>query len=182
MNTSVVLGIFSTRDQASLAIDDLEQAGFDAKDISIILKDKDKGEIVETTDEAGSVAEGTVSGAVGGGVLGGLAGLLIGVGAIAIPGIGAVLIGGPLAAALGLTGVAATTVSGAVTGALAGGLVGALVGWGVPEEEAKLYEERIMEGGVLVAVPITHDNENKVREILEENEADQIRTIEKTAD
>ena len=119
-----------------------------------------------------------VSGATTGGMIGGIAGLLVGIGAITIPGLGAILIGGPLAAALGLTGAAATTVTGALTGALAGGLVGGLVGLGVPEEDARVYEDRVKSGAILVAVPLRDANEESVRGILEDNGAERVRSFD----
>lgn len=172
----MLLGIFENRSAADAAVTDLETAGFNAKDISIVMK----GE--EVTDGEGetrgeSAAEGALSGATTGGVIGGVAGLLMGIGALTIPGVGALLIGGPLAAALGLTGAAATTVSGALTGAAAGGLIGGLVGLGVPEEEAKVYEERIKEGAILLAVPTSDENEDDARRILEEQGASQVRAV-----
>lgn len=85
-----------------------------------------------------NIAEGAASGIITGGVLGGLAGLLVGVGVLALPGIGALFVAGPLAAVLGLAGTAATTVSGALIGSLVGGIVGALVGLGLAEEEVDL--------------------------------------------
>lgn len=173
----IILGLFKDRGSAEDAISDLSKSGFSPKDISIIMKNGDiAGNFTKTTGE--SVGSGAVSGATTGGIIGGIAGLLIGVGAITLPGIGALLIGGPIAAALGLSGAAATTVSGAVTGALAGGLVGALVGLGVPEEDAKVYEQKIKEGAVLLAVPISTGQYLEVRELLEDNGADQIRTVE----
>ncbi len=172
----MVIGVFSDKNTAEDAIEDLKTEGYDAKDISIVMRDGETTQTV-TQDTGASVAEGAASGAVTGGVLGGLAGLLVGIGAITIPGIGAILIGGPLAAILGLTGAAAVTVSGAATGALAGGLVGALVGLGVPEEEARVYEERVKEGGVLLAVPVREGSTREARVILEDNGADSIRSL-----
>lgn len=171
-----ILGIFSERNDAEEAIYDLEATGYKTKDISIIMRDQGEREKLAHNTGA-NVAEGAVTGATTGGVIGGIAGLLIGIGAIAIPGIGPLLIGGPIASALGLTGAAASTVSGAITGALAGGLVGVLVGIGISEEDARIYEERIREGGILVAVPAQLGMEEEVREILSENGADQIRAI-----
>lgn len=174
----MILGIFTDKMSAENAINDLKDANFEAKDISIVMKNREDAE--EVSDNTGAnVMSDAVSGATTGGVIGGLAGLLIGVGAITIPGIGALLIGGPLAASLGLTGAAATTLTGAATGALAGGLVGALVSLGVSEEDAALYEDRINEGGILVAVAADHD-EAGARDVLEDNGADQIRTIGST--
>ena len=169
----MIIGVFNERASADSAINELRDFGISAKDISIIMKDSPTAKV----STGSSVVGGAASGATTGGVLGGLAGLLIGVGAIAIPGIGALLIGGPLAAALGFTGAVATTISGAVTGALAGGLVGALVGWGVPEEEAKVLEQRVREGAILLAIPVNELNEEETREILEAHGADQIRSV-----
>lgn len=172
----VNLGVFLDRVRAEEAINDLEKAGYNPKDMSIMVKDLEAArEVADTTGV--NVAEGMVSGATTGGMLGGVAGLLIGLGAIAIPGVGALLIGGPIATALGLTGAAATTVSGAITGALAGGLVGVLVGLGVPEETARVYEDRIRDGGVLLAVPEADGDTSETRRILEEHGAEQIRTL-----
>lgn len=172
----MILGMFSSRENAEDAISELKDEGYDAKDISVVVKDSEDRQVIENNTGA-SVADGTASGAVTGGVIGGLAGLLVGIGAITIPGIGALLIAGPLAAALGLTGAAATTVSGAATGALAGGLVGALVGLGVPEEEARVYETGVNEGGVLLAVSVREGSTREARAILEDNGADKVRNI-----
>ncbi len=174
----MVFGIFPARDNAEMAITHLEDNGFKAKDISIVMRDQ--GEAREIASDTGTnVVGGAVSGAVTGGVLGGLAGLLIGVGAITIPGLGALLIGGPLAAALGLTGAAATTASGAATGALAGGLLGALMGLGLPEQDARYYEDRIKAGGILVIVPtFDMEEEEEARRIMEDNGADQVKSVD----
>jgi uncharacterized membrane protein len=178
--SQTILSIFRDRESASKAIDALQVAGYNPKqDISVIARDMEGSGTTGTTGE--HVIDGAASGSATGAVVGGLAGLLIGIGALAIPGIGGLLIGGPLAAALGLTGAAATTVSGALTGALAGGLVGALVGLGVPEDEAKVYEERVKEGGVLVAVPVKDNNETMARNILENNGAEQISVVSNNA-
>jgi uncharacterized membrane protein len=175
----MVLGVFEEQDNAESAINRLQDDGFNPKDISIVMKDKDLARDVAANTGA-NVAAGAASGATTGGILGGIAGLLIGIGAITVPGIGALLIGGPIAAALGLTGAAATTVSGALTGALAGGLVGALVSLGVPEHEAREYEERIKEGGILVAVPTDNYDQDRARQILEAEGATQIRSVSDT--
>jgi hypothetical protein len=86
----------------------------------------------ETKAKEVAAKEGAATGAVSGGVLGGILGLLAGIGALAIPGIGAVVAAGPLAAALVGAGVGAAT----------GGLVGALVGLGIPKDEAENYAVR----------------------------------------
>jgi hypothetical protein len=168
----MVLGAFKDRQDAENAIDSLKGMGLDPKDISIMVKDAQEGKDMAASTGA-HVMEGAASGAATGAAVGAVAGLLIGIGAIAIPGIGGLLVGGPLAAALGLSGTAATTASGAMTGALAGGLVGALVGLGVPEDDAKAYEQRINEGGVVLAVPVS-EGSHDVAGVLQDNHADQI--------
>ena len=169
--TKTIFGIFDNRGNAEGALSELEDAGFRVKDISIIMKDSSEAQKIREVTPGTTLGEGAAEGATTGAVLGGLAGLLIGIGAIAIPGIGGLLIAGPLAATLGLTGAAATTVSGAVTGALAGGILGALVRLGIPENRAREYETSIKAGGILLAVPAEEREESEVREILEDHHA-----------
>ncbi|MBI2031615.1 MAG: hypothetical protein HYT08_03280 [Candidatus Levybacteria bacterium] len=170
-----LIGIFSNRAEANSAILELENRGYNPKDISIIVRD---GIERRVGTKGGKVTSTAVSGATAGGVIGGLTGLLIGMGAITIPGIGALFIGGPIAAALGFTGAAATAVSGATTGILAGGLVGALAGLGLPEEVAKVYEQRIREGAVLLAVSTQNTQQaEEVRDVFDQRGADQIRAV-----
>ncbi len=173
---NTIFGIFSERDSAEDAINNLKSKGYNPKDISIVMKDRTEGK--ELAEDTGTdVVEGAVAGATSGAVLGGLAGL---VASIALPGLGAFFIGGPIAAALGLTGAAASVTSGAATGALAGGILGALTGLGLTEEDAKIYEERINEGGILVAVAAHGGEQDQVEQIFSENNAEDIRSVSTT--
>jgi uncharacterized protein (TIGR02271 family) len=99
-----------------------------------------QGELIEDTGT--QAAEGATAGAVGGGVVGGAIGLLGGLGALAIPGLGPIFAAGWLG----------STLAGAGIGAAAGGIIGGLVGLGVPENEARHFEEGIKAGGILVTV------------------------------
>ena len=172
-----VIGLFKYQDDASQAVEQFKDLGYDPKEISVIMKDmKEAGTVGTGTGE--NIAAGATSGALTGGTIGAIAGLLIGIGAIAIPGVGGLLIGGPIAAALGLTGAAATTATGALTGALAGGLVGGLVGIGVPEEEAKVYADEIRGGGILLIVPARDQRVDEVQKVLEEHKARAMRQID----
>ena len=102
--------------------------------------------------------EGATAGAGVGGVLGGVAGWLAGIGTLAIPGVGPLIAAGPIMAALG----------GAAVGASAGGITGALAGYGVPEYEAKRYEGRVSDGGILISVHTEDSDEReRAREIFE---------------
>ncbi len=172
-----VIGVFPTREHAEAAIEELNSRGYEYDDISVIVKEDANMNRAKGGEVGADMADGAVSGAIPGGVLGGLAGLLIGLGAIAVPGLGGLFIAGPLAAALGLTGAAATTLSGAATGALAGGLIGALASLGLPRDVATYYEQRVREGGVVVAVPATHMDTEEVRRIMKNRGAGELQTI-----
>src|SRR3954452_20567997 len=138
---STVVGVFEDRDDARDAIEALKDAGFDADTISILSPDKRATQ--EMAEETGTHAgSGAATGAVAGGILGGLGGWLVGIGALAIPGVGPFIAAGAFATALG----------GAAIGAGVGAIAGALVGMGVPEEHAKYYEGEARAGRTLVTV------------------------------
>jgi hypothetical protein len=145
----LVVGHFRDRDGAERGIRALRDAGFPLDQIGVAMRDRsEQTELIEDTGT--KAAEGAAAGAVSGGVLGGILGLLIGTGALVIPGVGPVVAGGALASALGITG--ATAAAGAGIGAATGGVLGALLGAGISEEEARYFDQRFREGGVLVTV------------------------------
>lgn len=161
----MIVAAFPDRSKADKAIDHLENKGYTEKDISIITRQSD----VKKVDSATERADVGTS-AVTGGTLGGVAGLLLGAAGIVIV--------GPIAAALGLAGVAGTVVSGAVIGAVAGGLVAALTNLGVPAEQAKEYDRMVQEGGVILAVPVKDLDKDEIRRILEGNGAEGTSEVE----
>ncbi len=165
-----VVGLFDTFTEAQNVVQQLVNAGFDRNEISVLANDA-RGEYGTTraVGETSSTAEGAGAGAVGGGVLGGVLGLLVGVGALAIPGIGPVLAAGPLAAALGAAG--ASTLVGAGIGAAAGGVIGALVGAGIPEEDASFYAEGVRRGGTLLMVKTSDDMAQRAYDLMRSNGA-----------
>lgn len=138
---STVVGVFHERDDAREAIDALKNDGFAPDSISVLSPDKQATESMaeETGTHAGS---GAATGAVTGGILGGVGGWLVGIGALAIPGVGPFIAAGAFATALG----------GAAIGAGVGAIAGALVGMGVPKEEAEYYEREVKSGRTLVTV------------------------------
>lgn len=158
-----IFGVFSTTEEADAAISDLEAGGFTAKDLSVIVGDKGK---VAVKTKGQEITQSTATGAATGGTIGGIAGLIIGIAAITIPGIGGLIVAGPLAVALGLLEVGGTTLAGALTGAAAGSLIGALVGFGVPVETAKGYEEALKRGQILLAVNSPDELVGSVQNIL----------------
>lgn len=141
MSTKSVYAIATSEAKADQIVDSLTHSGFSSNDISVLFPDKESTH--EFSHEKNTKApEGAVAGAATGGVLGGALGLLVGIGALAIPGVGPLIAAGPLLAAL----------SGAAAGATVGGIAGGLVGLGIPELEAKRYENRIAEGNILISV------------------------------
>lgn len=150
--------------QACRIVENLQSAGFSNNDISVLLPDKTGTR--EFAHEKGTKApEGAVTGAGTGAVLGGVLGWLVGIGSLAIPGVGPFIAAGPIMAAL----------SGAAIGGTAGGLVGALVGMGIPEYEAKRYEARLREGRILISVHCEDSDQTKrVKEIFERAGAEDI--------
>src|SRR6202011_1473118 len=109
--------------------------------------------------------EGVATGAAGGAVLGGALGWIVGIGALAIPGLGPFIAAGPIMAAL----------AGAAGGAAAGGLTGGLIGMGMPEYEAKRYEGKVKDGNILLSVH-TDDSEerDRAKQIFEDGGAEDI--------
>lgn len=175
--SQTILGIFSDRNDAESAITELEDLGYDPKDISVMIRSKDAIEQIKT-NTGKSILKGTATGATAGGAFGVLTGLLVGVGTITIPGIGLLFIGGPIAATLGITGAAATAISAATSGIIAGGIVGTLVGFGLPEGTARVYESRLKEGAIVLAVTLNETGDrDQIREVFNKYNADQIRTI-----
>jgi uncharacterized membrane protein len=132
-----VTHVYDDYESAQSVISDLEAAGFDHGDISMVSRHRDRSGAASEDDDNGAATGATLGGVVGAG-----AGLLASLGVIAIPGIG------PLVAA----GILATTLTGAAGGAVAGGLLGALVDYGVSEDDAQVYAESVRRGGTLVSV------------------------------
>lgn len=149
---ATIIGVFTTHMQAKNAIEELRAFGVPDADISYVYADA-HGDIHDEKEGA-KVGGGAASGAAAGAVLGALAGFAVIEGVL--PGLGTLLVAGPLAAALGFSGAAATAVAGAATGLAAGGLIGALANFGVSEEDAELYQGYIRGGDVLVVARGTH--------------------------
>ncbi len=146
-----VFCIARTEAQATTIVDQLKAAGFSHNDISALLPDK-SGTRDFAHEQHTKAPEGAATGASTGGVVGGALGWLVGIGALAIPGLGPFIAAGPIMAAL----------SGAAAGAALGGLTGALIGLGIPEYEAKRYEGKIKEGNILISVH-AHDSTERDR-------------------
>lgn len=156
-----VIGLFDSREQAEKAASDLRGSGFH-DEISILAAERGKAtgktEGMDRLNRPGvGDANNISSGVTTGGVLGGLAGLGMGVGALAVPGIGPLIAAGPIA--------------GLLSGAMTGGIAGGLIDWGIPAERGKFYEGKIREGKILASVRTGENKINTAADILRRNGA-----------
>lgn len=136
-----VFGIFKTRPAVERAVEDLKTDGFSNQDISVLMSDGSSSRDFAHT-KGTKAPEGAAAGAGTGAVVGGTLGLLVGLGTLAIPGVGPLIAAGPLMSVLAGIGM----------GGAVGGIAGTLVGIGIPEYEAKRYEGHVKNGGILLSV------------------------------
>lgn len=195
MNNKSVFGIAKNLSQAEQIVTQLQEAGFSLNAISILYSDiksgnlgqpgvrQDRGsDIYETTSKRTTgglghekhtkAPEGAATGGTAGGIIGGTLGLLAGLGALAIPGMGAFIAAGPIMAAL----------AGSAVGGSIGLLTGALVGLGIPEYEAVHYAERLKNReNILISVhTISSEQVDLVKNIFERNGAEDIASTAET--
>lgn len=161
-----VFGIYRSRQGVEEAVQALKNADFRNTDISVLFSEN-----VGTKDFAHEkhtkVPEGSTAGASTGVIIGGVLGWLTGIGALAIPGVGPFIAAGPIVSLL----------AGAGALGVVGGIAGALVGMGIPEYEAKRYEGRIKEGGILLSVHCDNaDWKKRALDILKQTGAGDIGT------
>ena len=159
-----VFGIYRTQSGLANVVQMLRDARFANSDVAVLLPESVSGRELGT-QKASKAPEGATAGAGSGAVLGGILGWLVGIGSLAIPGVGPFIAAGPIVAAL----------AGAGVGGAVGGLTGALVGMGIPEYEAKRYEGRLTAGGILLSVHCdTSEEIDQAKRILERTGAEDI--------
>jgi uncharacterized membrane protein len=154
MATKTLVKTFDDAGEAERAVHALHEAGFARDDLGWIARSRStrSRHPLETANAA-------MEGAAVGGALGGLAGLLIGFAALTVPGIGPIVVAGPLV----------STLAGVGLGAAAGGIIDALMHIGVSREEAQEHAARLRSGGAIVTVTVDDDDEeDRAREILHE--------------
>lgn len=161
---TAAFGIYRTRASVENAVDTLKAEKFRNTDISVLFP-QNEGSKDFAHEKNTKAPEGAVTGAGAGALVGGGLGWLVGIGALAIPGLGPFIAAGPIMAAL----------AGAGVGGAVGGLTGALVGMGIPEYEAKRYEGRVKDGGILLSVHCDESSwTKKAKEILERTGAEDV--------
>jgi hypothetical protein len=161
---TAVFGIYPSLTSVEIGVDELKSAGFRNTDISVLFSES-AGSRDLAHEKSSKAPEGASTGAGTGLVLGGALGWLIGIGALAIPGLGPFIAAGPIMAALAGAGVGGTL----------GGITGGLIGMGIPEYEAKRYEGQVKNGGILLSVHSdTSEWTKRAKEILKRTGAQDI--------
>lgn len=166
-----IAALFMDFENANTAIEKLQASGFAPDSINVLVRDTALAERLGGDTEVKDVASRAGVGALSGGLGGGLLGLLIGIGALAIPGIGPVFAAGSMAAALGLTA------GGAGVGAAVGGILGAMTGLSITEEDAQVFAEGVKRGGILVVVQAPEIRADEVRDIFHDADAADVNTL-----
>jgi len=148
-----IIGLFNTQVMANSALRDLRANGFAEDNLGLVVKDLEHGGVLSTPEADAALRPDRVTeDAVTGGILGGAIGAFLAVsGALVIPGIGPFIAGGVLVTLLG---------------GGAGWLVGGLAGLGIPEEDARYYQEQVESGRALVTVLAGDREEDAVRILL----------------
>lgn len=161
---TAVFGIYPSYTSVEMGVERLKGAGFSNRDISVLFPQSAGSK--DFAHEKGTKApEGATAGAGTGVVLGGAMGWLLGIGALAIPGLGPFIAAGPIMAAL----------AGAGVGGAVGGITGALIGMGIPEYEAKRYEGRVKDGGILISVHCDSSEwTRRAKQVLEHTGAEDV--------
>ncbi len=164
----LLTAIFRDRASTEQAFDWLQDKGYGQSEISVLMSDQTRAGYHDHGTE-GQIKRGThaMEGVAAGGALGTAVGATVGamlLGAMAFPALGLV-VAGPIIAAL----------AGGGAGAVAGGAIGGLVGLGIPESNAKAYEEALKNGGVVFGVhPHSSEDAKEIRQYFEDQEADNI--------
>ena len=171
MGNTAVFGLFKTREDVENAVEQLRHAGFRNTDISVFFP-QNPGTKDLAHEKNTKAPEGIAAGAGSGAIVGGALGWLVGVGALVIPGVGPFITAGPIVAAL----------AGVGAGGALGGILGALIGIGIPEYEAKRYEGRIRNGGILLSVHSDNSEwTHRAHDLLEDVGAEDISATHEAA-
>ena len=163
----MVTGLFTDLDNAERAYQTIKDRGYTSDDITLMMSDEARRKHFADhphTELGNKALEGAGTGGAIGTTLGAILGAVAAAGTLAIPGLN-IIAAGPIIAAL----------TGAGAGALTGGLLGALIGWGIPEKHAKVYEEGIKKGGIVLGVyPRNEEDAEYFERLFEKNHGQQV--------
>ncbi len=161
-NTNSVVAVFASHDQAENAVRELQRDGFDMKKLSIVGKDYHTEEHVVGYYTTGDrmLYWGKL-----GAIWGGFWGLLFGSAFFWVPGVGQLLVAGPL-----VMWIVGALESAAVTGGLTA-LGAGLYSIGIPKNSVMQYETEVKSGKLLLVAHGTSEEVERARAILQQSQA-----------
>lgn len=159
MPRRTIIGLLNDLDTAEEALRELDAAGLDAADASLVTNEAVAQEHLGG-DPRRLTVESTAAGAAGGAAVGALAGILAGASMVFLP------VGGPLIAAGAVSAALATVGAATGIGAAQGAFLGWLVGLGMSEEDAHRYVESVNRGAILLVVEVPPDCSEAAAEAL----------------
>ena len=156
-NHSIVVATYMSHDEAAAALKTVQQSGFDMKQLSIVEHHHPGDqELVGCYDTGDRMKYWGEIGAVWGGIWG----LLIGSAFFLVPGIGPLLVAGPLV----------SCIVGALEGALvvggASALGAGLYSIGIPQDSLLKYEAALKSGKYIVIAQSSFDEAAHMRDII----------------
>ncbi|MGV0024959.1 hypothetical protein [Phormidesmis priestleyi] len=161
-----VIGMFSNRETAGQALDQLVLSGFPIAQAFLIGQDQNISEHTPSSTLPASTigaitgtATGLKKGFVLGNLVGGASGVLLGAGLLALPGVGQVVLS---------SAIAFTLLSGGICTA-AGGVMGGLIGLGLTSEQAKKYHQQVANGNILLMVEGTAQEIDRAQQLLKKS-------------
>ncbi|MGI4850610.1 MAG: hypothetical protein ACRYGR_01520 [Janthinobacterium lividum] len=156
----MITALFKNPRTAENAYQGLINSGYKSEDITFAMSEGTKklfdsihsdSDTISTAHLETKATEGLGIGAALGGSIGAIAAAIAAIGtSLVIPGLG-IIVAGSLAAGL----------AGAGAGAATGGLLGALIGYGIPDDQAKIFEAGLNDGGVVIGVKANSEEEAK---------------------
>lgn len=151
-----VSGLFSSYNDLVRLLEELHTRGYREEDLSVLMSEKTRDRLFAARENT-KAPEGASIGGLSGGIIGAVVGGLTLLGNILAPGVG-LLVAGPLVGAI----------TGGAIGVAGGALVGGLIGAGIPEHEAKFFENALHEeGNILLVVHVPHDDSTEVKRMFE---------------
>ena len=166
----MLTAIFHDRPAAVQAFNWLQTHGYRPDEINVLMTDRTRAQFEKEHEEPISAASRAPEGVATGGVIGTAVGATLGAVAalgatVSLPILGGIIVAGPLLAGLAGGGV----------GAVAGGAIGGLIGLGIPESNAKAYEDALRNGGVVFGVvPHSADDAKAIEKYFKDQHASNI--------
>jgi hypothetical protein len=162
---NLIGGLFKTQENANLAYEALQKAGFKSEEISMFVHKPRKRTARAMDVKVQDIAKSAFIGGLIGGVIGGFFGFLVGTGTLPLPGLESGTV------ELNSLFLTMSVVWGLVTGGLTGAILGVASKLLRSREKAEVMTRQIEKRGVLVTVSVNGaESETRARRVMEEHE------------